>query len=588
MSFEAGFSDGSPAAALVNLLPRVGHTADSGAVREHFFSQENPSSLKALVEVARQLGWQPRAFRADASTLNELPLPCIVHLQHPHMQETAFVVLTAHDAQTVTIEEGSPGEPVQFTRGEFAAWWTGVAITLESPAGAVVQAAPSMGPLRRGWMWLHGGDLSIAYSEVSRRVAMLLVSALAIVGPIGAALGRGGIPLAALHALAAAALVFATVIAHELWLRGRVTRVPAAGSRLSERFCKPGSGADCDGVLSSRWATLAGIDTAALGFAFTGSSVALYALGALLPSAPHQAQLAWTTLAVLLAAPMSLYLIGVQIYPLKRFCPLCMAVHAGVLLALLSGAPHLVAWSALSGSIAALAPWAVGHAVLFFGALGLLVPFTALGVEVRAHRTRLGWIGATPWGALSEMLGRPRSAHALLPSTVLLGNPQAPLGLDLLVHPQCPSCGPVLEKLQRLVQRHAALVHVAMHFPVRDQIGLIDRQLCVALTAAGTPAFFQQVKTGFGRFLAIVEQGGPAAALTSAGLGVPDLSAAEAAVTAATTLHRSLSRGTPALLVHGRPWEGSIEDLDMLLTQNPNLLATMLRVSFPVDAEHKR
>ncbi|MFN7967488.1 MAG: vitamin K epoxide reductase family protein [Acidobacteriota bacterium] len=587
MPFEAGFNDGSPATALVNLLPRLGQRADSGDVREHFFSQENPSSLKALVEVTRRLECQPRAVRADLDTLDELPLPCLVHLQHPHMQEAAFVVLTARDDHSVTIEEGSPGESVRFTRSDFAHWWTGVAVIVEHGTAAIALAPPRMGLLRRSAHWLRGSDLSMRYSEVARRLAIVAVGALAIAGPVRAALGRDGTPIAALHTVAAIALVIATAIARELWLRGRVTRVPAVGSRLSDRFCKPGSGADCDGVLSSRWATLAGIDTAAVGYAFAASSVALYAAGALSPANLHQAQLAWSTLATLFAAPLSLYLIAVQIYPLKRFCPLCMAVHAGVLSALVAGAPQLATWWILSGDIASLLPWAIAHAVLYLGALGLMVPFASLGIEAQAHRTRLGWVGTTPWGALSEMLGRPRAPHALEPSSVTVGNAHAPLRLDLLVHPQCPSCGPVFDKLQRLVQRHASYVHVALHFPVRDQVSANDRQLCVALAAAGTPAFFQKVKAEFSRFVALIDQGGAEAALRFAELTVPDLRVAEAAVTAATTLHRSLSRGTPALILHGRPWEGSIEDLDMLLTKHPQVLAALLRLSLPLDTQSR-
>lgn len=585
MPFEAGFADGSPAAALLNLLPRLGRAAAPAELRERFFSQENPLSLKALAVVSAELGLQARAFRADAASLGEVPVPSLVHLEHPALQQNAFVVLTGRDTAAISIEEGFPPQIHRFTPEEFARWWTGVVVNV-TPASSESQPAspPSMGLLRRAVTWLRGGDLSIRYSEVARRLALLVIAALAISAPLLLAISRHGGWFAALAGGSAVAMVVASVVTHELLLRGRATRVPVSGSRLSDRFCKPGAGSDCDGVLSSRWATIAGLDVAALGYAFATSSVALLALGAFLPAPAQAAQLTWTAVSLALAAPAALFFIALQLGPLGRICPLCMAVHGAILLGLLLALPHAIAWTALTGAIAPLLPWAILHGLLFLGALGLLAPFVALGIEAQASRTRLSWVGTTPYGALAEAAGRPRSPHPLPATSAWLGEPSAPLRFDLLLHPQCPSCGPVIDKLQKLVDRHAALVAINLHYPVRDAISRADRELCIALTAAPTTELLAQVKSRFTEFVAAAE-GGAATVLAHGGVEPQEraeaLAAAAIAVDAATELQRRLARGTPTLLVGQRPWEGSVEDLDALLTHDPNLLASLLRLARP-------
>src|SRR4029453_64173 len=101
-----------------------------------------------------------------------------------------------------------------------------------------------------------------------------------------------------------------------------------------------------------------------------------------------------------LMTPGALALVAAQVWPLRRLCPLCMTVHGCVLAA-----------AALSFPVPAgpppVPPWALVHGLAALGTAGLLVPFLEGALENRVHRSRLAWIGSTPWGALAEIAGRP-------------------------------------------------------------------------------------------------------------------------------------------------------------------------------------
>ncbi len=127
------------------------------------------------------------------------------------------------------------------------------------------------------------------------------------------------------------------------------------------------------------------------------------------------------------------------------------------------------------------------------------------------------------------------------------------------------------------------------HFPPRDLLSHGDRELCAALYAtarigggkAGL-ALYRDAKERPWPLLREAEAGAQALIGRVAGdrPGIAEaLAEGREAVKAADTLYEELQRGTPAVLLNGKPWESSIEDLDALLTRYPDLLVALLQVA---------
>lgn len=589
MAFESGFADGGPAAALALVARRLGRPADPAALRERFFRHASPQSLRALVDVSRELGLVARAFRGDPASLGEVPLPAVLHLRSSATGEEGFAVLVERGADRCVVEEGALPDRHELSPRELERSWTGIVVTFSAAEGAAPPIPRHAGPLRRAVAWLRGGALLEPAHEVAGRLALLGCLALSLAGAVRAGSSLGGPLAGAVAALAAGLNGLGAFLGRELYHLGRRSHVPFGPSRLASVICKRGTHADCLGVLASRWASVLGVDLASAGLAFFASNLGLLAVAAVVPAEVAGHLLGWLAIVFLLAAPASVFLIGVQIYPLRRFCPLCMAVHAVVLAC--AGAALLLLAGPGRGVLdpAVLAPFALLHAVALAGALGLLLPFLGLALEAQSHRTRLGWISATPWGALAEMVGRPPAARCVPPSPFRLGAEEAPFRLDAVVHPLCPGCGPVVDKLEILAGRHAGRLAVSFHFPPRDLLSRGDRELCAGLYAAarvgGAGAgldLYREAKQRPWPLLREAEDG--AAALLRRRVG--DRAGIEEAVAegresvkAAEALYDELQRGTPAVLLNGKPWESSIEDLDAVLTRFPDLLATLLRAA---------
>jgi hypothetical protein len=282
------------------------------------------------------------------------------------------------------------------------------------------------------------------------------------------------------------------------------------------------------------------------------------------------------------AVPGAVLLIGMQVWPLRRFCPLCMTVHACVLVAAGLASPLLT--QATPGE---LAPWAALHAVAALGTAGLVVPFLEGAIESRTHRSRLAWIGATPWGALAEVSGRPAVPDWGLVDHARLGQVSSRFRADALVHPTCGGCPPLLDSLEALLERWPRDVQVVLQFPPRDPARAEDRDLCAALAAIGrlrggraALAAFLAAKGSVWALLETSRRGGPRAVLAQL---APDLSLDEGtleeareAVGRADRALADLKRGTPTLLIGGRPWDAPLEDFEALLSSHPDQLAAAL------------
>src|SRR5690606_8283821 len=96
----------------------------------------------------------------------------------------------------------------------------------------------------------------------------------------------------------------------------------------SSRLCGRGGRVDCESVLSSPYAHVAGVPVAGVGVAGCGAALLVLATAAVAPAATA---LAAASLSFAAALPASLAFIVAQA-GLRRICILCMAVHTSVIL----------------------------------------------------------------------------------------------------------------------------------------------------------------------------------------------------------------------------------------------------------------
>ncbi|HKQ61311.1 MAG TPA: vitamin K epoxide reductase family protein [Candidatus Polarisedimenticolaceae bacterium] len=575
---------GGPADALAAAARHLGLDPDPTDLRARFERHPAPQSLLALVQVASTLGIEARAFQATSSDLETLRLPAVVHLRGAGAGgDDAFALLVARQDAAVVLEDPEDGRRFELSPAEFAGVWSGVLVQLAHGA------APAE-PVRASWIRARFRDLDAASAtaEAARLVGLIVLVALGVAAAARLGLERRAVGVGIGAAGGLVLDLLGTIVSAALFYAGRRTRVAGATPRFATVICGSGRLGDCEGVLSSRWARVGGVDLASLGFGFFASCLLVAAAGTLLRGPRLVALFAELGATHLAALPAALFLVGVQLWPLRRICPLCMSAHAVVL----AGSALGVAWLAATWDMlraADLAPIVALHTASFLGVIGLVLPYLELGLETRAHRARLGWIQATPWGALAELAGRPPVIAGRLDAAIRLGRPFAPFRLDALVHPFCSGCPPLLERLSALALRYADALEVGFHLPPRDSRNPADRELCAALSTLGLLAGGEQTLHVYGavkdrpwHHLELARTGGAARVLHDYLAPDVDVAAAlergRAAVDAADRLATRLRRGTPALLLNGRPWEGTLDDLERLLADHAALLGSVLRV----------
>lgn len=562
-SKRAAFLRGNPAEVLAAAARRLGRTVDAAQLAARFEAHPSPTSLRALVEIAPEFGVTARAFRVERGGYADVALPAVAHVEVDG--EAAFALVLERRGAAWVLEGPAGMGSAELDDDAFASVARGVFVTLAGDGD--VRASPAARPTSTADA--PGGALGLR----ARAVALVLAACVA---------GWAALDAPALAALAVLSGVGAAIGA-TLVLASRRSTVPVGTPALAARVCGRSSAFDCAGVLGSRWARVGGVELSVVGLAwFTAAGV----LALVAAFAAPDAQAARVVLAALwlAAVPGALWLVGVQVLALKRVCPLCMAVHALVVVnaaialsaALGGGAPPAID----------VAAWALAFALALAAALGIAPSWLELSLESRVLRTRLGWTAATPWGALAEAAGRP-AAYAEAPyATFRVGSASAPLKLVALVHPMCSACPPVIEELERLVARQPRL-SVAFLLPPRDRASAADRALCTAVAAIGLAAGGEQtlhvlraIEQQPWGYLALARDGGEAAV---AAKFLPDgfdlapfLAGARRAVDEAARLADALERGTPTVLVAGRPWDAPLDGLEALLAQHPGVLAVAL------------
>ena len=577
-------SDG-PAEVLAEVVRRLRLRYSRTHVRETLAGHVQPGSLLALVQTAPALGLKATAGQGDLETLDELDadeLPALLHFQSG--PQGGFGLLEAvsppgTDApRTFRIWDSRRGSR-EVERDTLAALWSGVIVFLEREG----VGEPEPGYLRHRARellleeWKPRTDLAGPSASPRVRVGLAtLVGVLLVLAVLAQPPGLR-VPTALLAMLAGVGL--AAALSALSWTRGG----------KASRLCGGGGPLDCESVLLSAWARPAGIPLAGLGTAFFGALLLLVCTSAL-GGGPAPIWLAGA--AFLPTLPLSALLVLAQVR-MRRFCTLCMGVHA---VDLCGAAVFLFGiWPDWPAPPPGLLPTALLLALLFGLLLSSTVPLLSQSGEdaslLREHTRLL----RSPLATLAQLSQEPRLALEGESLGPRLGEADAPHVLIVLAHPACSHCGPVLEEVESLVAQRGDQVRVHVALAPMDPEDPRDEAACEALAAAGVAwggaVFLQLFRAAKRDYPRLLGAGEPLALVAADAGQVPEALAgaretARARVRAAAVLKQHHARGLPTLFLDGHRCEAPLAHVATWL-DSPSLRGLLTSPSPTSESFHE-
>ena len=546
-----------PREVLLRLVRRMKLPYSARVVNAAIVAHPQPQSLLALVQVAPALGLRITAARVEPEGLDQLQLPAIAHFEG---EPGGFGVVERVGPDSVDVWDARAGRR-RVSRKEFLAAWSGIV--------ALADRDPSQQKTERGY----------------RRQRM--IEALA---------GRPGSrpDLATRPVIAGVAALIAFLVAAALWQHPddtrastvAVTLLTAAGVGLSALLtratadnstnvnvpgCPRGKLVNCESVLNSEYSRVRGVPMSDIGTAFFGAVLLSIGVSA---AAPGFAPGIVVALAYLAAAPAALVLIGTQV-AMRRFCTLCLGVHAVVLAGAVASLPFLdYTWSNLTmvSGVALLAFF--GASIAFLG-----IPFATRHARTTQLIERQQRLATSPFATLAHVLTEPLSPVRGEACGFRLPGPDAPHEAVLFAHPNCGQCAHTIEELSALADAGTveAYVTILPRFPSGP-----ERQACEAVVAAGIAfgpaallhAYFY-AKESFGALMS-----GDAVGLLAQEMSVrrdaleARLGEARALIERTERLADGRIEGTPAIFFDSRlyPYSTPVSHLTSLLARHPDLL----------------
>lgn len=566
-SFQVPTDD--PGVALLRLVRKAKLPFSSRFVAGAVSTHPQPQSLLALVQVAPHVGLRVTAVRVEPEGLDELDLPAVVHFS---AGADGFGVLERVTPSHVEVWDSRHGRQ-RIARPAFLEGWSGIAALAERD-----DSQTKTDPDYR-----------------KQRVVELL----------GGAAGRpdmaGERVLAGITAGVLGLLAAAAVAAHPgstRWAAALVVLIALAGVTVSAMLsyasadttvnadvpgCPRGKLVNCESVIKSEYSKLRGLPMADLGTSFFGAAIGLVATAALLPSSA----VPWTALAYafLAAAPAALALIGAQVV-MRRFCTMCLAVHALVL-----------AGAALSWTFVGDAPLStVWRGLALFAVYFFVVAFAAIPFLQRETRMRRLFevqarVSGSPFATLAHLTTEQATSLRGAECGIRLPGPPSPHELVLLAHPTCKQCSVVLPEIAQLAASGATEAYVTILPRYGDGT---ERRFCEVLVAAGAAggaeAFARAFSFAKRRFIGLMEEDFTGAIAEEVRL---DRASLEASLPAARRMIAHVDavaedrvEGTPAMFFDARlyPYGAPVAHLAQLLHRHSELLPARPGVAEPEAA----
>ncbi|MDQ4025484.1 MAG: cysteine peptidase family C39 domain-containing protein [Actinomycetota bacterium] len=533
-------------------LPYSGRLV-SAAVAAH----PQPQSLLALVQVAPRLGLRITAARVEPEGLDDLQLPAIAHFAG---EPGGFGVIERVAPDAVEVWDGRNGRR-SVPRGEFLRYWSGIV--------ALAERDPSQQKTERGYrrqrlLEAFAGPPATRPDLATPRLrnALAALAALLVVTalwrhPAGTRLGA-----IAVTVLSAAGFALSAVLSNATSDQKANVDVPG---------CPRGKLMNCESVLNSQYSRIRGVSMSDAGTGFFGAILLSVATAAAVPGfAPGKV----VALAYLAAVPAALALVALQVV-MRRFCTLCLAVHAVVILAAVAGLPFVDdPWPGATvlagGGLLVL----YGAAVTFLG-----IPFLTRHARTQQLIERQQRLATSPFSTLAYVLTEPLSPVRGEDVGFRLPGPEAAHEAVLFAHPTCRQCAQTIDELTALAEAGTVSAYVTI-LP-RLSSGP-ERAACEAVVAAGVafgPAALLHAYGVAKKSFAALMNDDPVAVLADEMSVRRDalearLPEARAAIERTESLAEGRIEGTPAVFFDGRlyPYNIPVSHLTSLLARYPELL----------------
>ncbi len=452
-----------------------------GWIERRLREDEDPPTIATLVDQAAKFGVVVEAYRLDAEDLVDVEAPAILHLED---DAGGFAVWVGEAEGELRMAQAG-GSPVAVSPSRLAAAWSGVTLLFERSEVAG-EAERWFWPARIR-EWIEQDLCQRAQTVAGRGIGIgARIVGLGAVGCVVASQVVGEFliaPVAGLRLLIGIALLSVTTwLSLVLW---QVSRAGRSHGGIARRLCGgTGRRLDCDSVLHSRYASIGPWTLASLGIAGFGSTWCFLALVPLISMRPGIGA-EWLGLLFLLLVPVAVGLSGVQVWPLRKLCGLCLGVHGSVVAgALVLGPGALAALPELGTEM--VVRMGLIHGLLGLGMMGVGVPWLSLREQVAALRKGTAEATATPLGSLAITLARPRHLEENGKRAAMSwGETSAPVTIEAFVNPLCPSCGPVMNEVLSLARDFPDRVRVDIYVvPKQGSRAAGDMDLCVAVTVA--------------------------------------------------------------------------------------------------------
>lgn len=570
-------------------LRALGRRYSHREVAARLARHQHAGSLLAVVDLASSFGTAVTAARCDLGEIDSETVPVMLQLQNG--EDSGFTVVVASSGDRFSILDAG-GVPRLISRFELDRRSTGVAVFLE--------ASPGPGRPERAYLLNRVRDMPTELGErlarrlpifsgtggTMRLLALALLAASAVLALWSAFGTRAGILAACLTAV----VTFGASLSLVLLAVSRPTAPVTSRPSFSQRLCNSGGLLDCDSILHGRWASVGPWTLASLGAAWFLSLLAAFGWAGVLAIGAGTGVL-WLALSLLLAAPVSLFLVLVQIWPLKKLCPLCMVIH----MAVFAGAA--ASWYLLAPrfpqtlhQLATL--WPIGLLQIWFFSLvlGLLMPWIKHSGEIAKLTADFASATATPLGSLALTLVSPPLVAALGPDLLCWGDLRTPLVVDGFVNPTCASCGPVLRELVTLAQSHGDRVRVVIHLIAKDgsrrssEHSLLLALMVIASLRGRDAALeaFWTIEQNPEPWLREAASGAGQVGARLAGLHQEEidevLPQAREALGRASAFARLARSGLPFFLVAGRRFPSAVRHLSVLVNAHYPLLLESLGI----------
>ena len=550
-----------PEAALARVARRMRLRYSRTHVARALAAHPQPNSLLALVETGPRLGLKLTPGKTEASELDDLGGPTIVHFTGKNGDGGGFGVLEGVSADGFKVWDSRAGMQL-LDREAFLQNWSGVVALVER---GTEQGTPETGYLRTRLIEVFFNSIDPP-ALVGSKAATLLRAGMGALLAVSLTLSLLEVPAG--DRVPAAAIMILSVIGLAVTIVTGIS-IAAQNSPIADRICSRGKYVDCHSVLSSRYSRIMGIPLSDIGIAMFGSILLLFATGAV----ADQTRVLPLIAAVYAATvPFSLLLIGVQV-AMRQLCTLCLAVHTVNLTS------ALIAWLWLRParwSFGEVAPVALLLALYFVLLLLLAIPYfrkhQGLSVIAGMHRK----ISSSPFAALAEILTDPPLELSASECAVALEGPAALHELTIFVHPSCGKCDSIFREVRAFVEAGLVEAHVGVAPKDPDET---DRRACSAIVAVGLvdPTRMAEAYGAAKKNLRAMTTADPVEVLAT------ELSIARSSIEASMAEARQRvdqgeafvdahAEGTPAVFIDTRLYRGDLTHLAFLLQQHPDLL----------------